>query len=114
MEQSVQFSEIFPERSEASLELARRWLLLGLFALIAAGLFSVLLVLSRTPSIQEVIPFIDFFHVALVVHVNLSVLIWFMSFACVLFTLVAEDFMMPLANLSFDCSLLWCGQSFNE
>jgi len=103
----VQLSQIFPDRSEASLELTRRWLLLGLFALIAAGLFSVLLVLSRTPSIQEVIPFIDFFHVALVVHVNLSVLIWFMSFACVLFTLVSEESMMPLANLSFNLAL--CG-----
>src|SRR5690606_15791822 len=102
----LQLSEIFPDRSEASLTLARRWLLLGLFALIAAGLFSVLLVLSRTPAIQEVIPFIDFFHVALVVHVNLSVLIWFMSFACVLFTLVSDDSMLPLANLSFYLALL--------
>lgn len=102
----MQLSEIFHDRSEASLTLARRWLLLGLFALIAAGLFSVLLVLSRTPTIQEVIPFIDFFHVALVVHVNLSVLIWFMSFACVLFTLVSEDSMLPLANLSFYLALL--------
>lgn len=102
----MQLSEIFPDRSEASLTLARRWLLLGLFALIAAGLFSVLLVLSRTPTIQEVIPFIDFFHVALVVHVNLSVLIWFMSFACVLFTLVSEESVLPLANLSFYLALL--------
>lgn len=101
----MQLSDIFPDRSEESLKLARQWLLLGLFALIAAGLFSVLLVLSRTPSIQEVIPFIDFFHVALVVHVNLSVLIWFMSFACVLFTLVVEDILMPLAKASFYMAL---------
>jgi hypothetical protein len=105
----VQLSEIFPDRSEASLGLARRWLLLGLFALIAAGLFSILLVLSRAPFIHEVIPFKDFFHVAIVVHVNLSVLIWFMSFACVLFTLVSEDSMMPLANLSFYLALAGTG-----
>ncbi len=97
----MNIEQIFPDRSEASLALARKWLLLGLFAVIAAGLFSVLLVMSRTPSVQEVIPFIDFFHVALVVHVNLSVFIWFMSFACVLWTLTAEDSLMPLAQFSF-------------
>src|SRR5690606_25694490 len=46
-----------------------------------------------------------FFHVALVVHVNLSVLIWFMSFACVLFTLASEDSLMPVAKLSFYLAL---------
>ncbi len=101
----MQISEIFPDKSKASIDLAKKWLLLGLFALIAAGLFSVLLVLSRTPAIQEMIPFIDFFHVALVVHVNLSVLIWFMSFACVLWTLIAQDTLMPLATLSFYSAL---------
>ena len=62
-------------------KLVTAWLLLGVGSLIAAGIFSVLLVLSRTPAIQEMIPLIDFFHVALVVHVDLSVLIWFLSFA---------------------------------
>ena len=63
------------------------WLLLGIFALLAAGLFSLLLVLSRTPGIQAHIPIIDFFHVALVIHVNLSVLIWFLSFAACLWSI---------------------------
>jgi len=59
--------------------LLKSWLLLSVFSLIAAGLFSLLLVLSRTPGIQSVIPWVDFFHTALVVHVDLSVLIWFLS-----------------------------------
>lgn len=63
------------------------WLLLGVGALIAAGLFSLLLVLSRTPAIQEIIPWTDFFHTALVVHVDLSVLIWFMAFAALFWSL---------------------------
>ncbi|MBL4608009.1 MAG: cbb3-type cytochrome c oxidase subunit I, partial [Pseudomonadales bacterium] len=63
------------------------WLILGVFALLAAGIFSILLVASRTPAIQEFIPIIDFFHVALVIHVNLSVLIWFLSFTAVLWSL---------------------------
>lgn len=69
--------------------LASSWLKLGVFSLIAAGLFSLLLVLSRTPGAQDIIPWIDFFHTALVVHVNLSVLIWFMSFSCLFWSIYA-------------------------
>ena len=57
------------------------WLLLGLASLVGAGVFSLLLVLARTPAIQQVVPLADFFRVALVVHVNLSVLIWLLSMA---------------------------------
>lgn len=70
--------------------MAAAWLKLGVVSLLLAGLFSILLVLSRTPAIQEVIPFVDFFHVALVVHVDLSVLIWFISFAGVLWSLAVK------------------------
>lgn len=67
--------------------LAIGWLLLGLIALIASGIFSILLVLSRTPYLQNVFPVADFFHVALVVHVDLSVLVWFLAFAGVVWSL---------------------------
>lgn len=53
-------------------------------SLVAAGVFSLLLVLARTPVIQSVIPFADFFHVALVVHVNLSVLVWLLAMTAAL------------------------------
>ncbi len=71
---------------DARLELARGWLWLGLAALIASGLFSVLLVLSRTPGINQLLPVADFFHVALVVHVDLSVLVWFIALAGMLWS----------------------------
>ncbi len=67
--------------------LGRGWLWLGIMALLGSGLFSVLLVVSRTPYIQDVIPWLDFFHTALVVHVDLSVLVWFLAFGGVLWTL---------------------------
>lgn len=60
--------------SGAARQTAAAWLILGLVALVAAGLFSILLVLARTPVVQQNIPFVDFFHVALVVHVDLSVI----------------------------------------
>jgi heme/copper-type cytochrome/quinol oxidase subunit 1 len=57
------------------------WLFLGLAALVIGGLFTVLIVLSRTPFFQEIVPWVDFFHTALVVHVDLTVLVWFLAFA---------------------------------
>ena len=73
--------------SDASLPLARGWLWLGLLALIGSGLFSVLLVLARTPGINQWLPVADFFRVALVVHVDLSVLVWFTAMAGLLWSL---------------------------
>jgi hypothetical protein len=62
------------------------WLLLGLAALVVGGLYTILVVLSRTPFFQKIIPWVDFFHTALVVHVNLTVLVWFLAFAGVLWS----------------------------
>ena len=67
--------------------LALGWLLLCVLALFGAGVFSLLLVVSRTPYIQDVIPWIDFFHSALVVHVDLSVLVWSLAFGGILWSL---------------------------
>ncbi|MBK6974481.1 MAG: cbb3-type cytochrome c oxidase subunit I [Sterolibacteriaceae bacterium] len=67
--------------------LARAWLWLGLAALIGSGLFSVLLVLSRTPGLNRLLPVADFFRVALVVHVDLSVLVWFIALAGLLWSI---------------------------
>ncbi|MGA7748562.1 MAG: hypothetical protein WCA63_00280 [Gallionella sp.] len=73
--------------SVASRKLASGWLWLGIASLLGAGLFAILLVLSRTPYIQDVFPWVDFFRTALVVHVDLSVLLWFLAFAGVLWSL---------------------------
>jgi len=76
--------------------LARAWLALGVAALIISGLLAVLLVLARTPGLQDFFPRRDFFRSALVVHVDLSVLIWFMAFAAVLWSLVGRARLLPL------------------
>lgn len=73
--------------SDASRILASGWLWLGIASLVGAGLFAILLVLARTPYVQDIFPWIDFFHTALVVHVDLSVLLWFLAFAGVLWSL---------------------------
>ncbi len=70
----------------AARQLARAHLWLGVAALIGSGLLAIVLVLSRTPGIASVFPLRDLFRAALVVHVDLSVLIWFMAFAATLWT----------------------------
>jgi cytochrome c oxidase subunit I len=67
--------------------LATAWLTLGIVALALAGLFAVLLVMARTPGLQSLFPSLDFFRTALVVHVDQSVLIWFLAFSGLLWSL---------------------------
>lgn len=70
----------------AQRRLARAWLWLGLLALMGSGLFAVLLVLSRTPVINAWFPVADFYRLALVVHVDLSALVWFVALAGMLWS----------------------------
>jgi hypothetical protein len=77
--------------TSSALRLARAWLLLGIAALIGAGLLAILLVVARTPGVNALIPIKDFFRAALIVHVDLSVLIWFMAFGGVLWSLAGNE-----------------------
>jgi hypothetical protein len=67
--------------------LATGWLVLGVSALAWAGVFAILLVLARMPGLEGLFPTQDFFRTALVVHVDQSVLIWFLAFAGVIWSL---------------------------
>jgi cytochrome c oxidase subunit I len=89
---------------DARRRLVVAWLELGLFALLASGVFSILLVLSRTPQLQAFFPVADFFRVALVVHVDLSVLVWFLAFGGALWTLSGTQRYQPMAWLAFALS----------
>ncbi len=72
-------------------DLAVGWLLLALGALVVGWLFTFLVLFSRAPGIQEVFPWVDLFHTALVVNVNLTVLVWFVAFAGLLWTLNSTE-----------------------
>lgn len=95
-----------PELSPAQQKRPIIWLNLGLVALVAAGLFSLLLVLSRTPGIQDIIPWTDFFHTALIVHVDLSVLIWFLSFAALLWSIQQAQRAPALEKVALSLAIL--------
>jgi cytochrome c oxidase subunit 1 len=75
------------QASAGAKRLAIGWLVLGVSALAFAGIFAILLVLARTPGMEAWFPTQDFFRTALVVHVDQSVLIWFLAFAGVLWSL---------------------------
>ena len=72
---------------DARMRLAIGWFVLCVAALGASGVLAILLVLSRTPGLAACFPFADFFHTALVAHVDLSVLVWLVAFAGVLWSL---------------------------
>jgi cytochrome c oxidase subunit 1 len=76
---SKQFTLPVPDND--SRRMTSGWLLLGLTALLFGGLLSILTLVSRTPLFQEFIPWVDFFRTALVVHVNLTVLVWLLAFS---------------------------------
>ncbi len=80
--------------------LVRGWLWLGLLALVVSGFYSILLVASRTPGINAMLPVADFFRVALVVHVDLSVLVWFLALSGMLWSLSSRPRATALAWLA--------------
>ena len=89
---------------ETAARLARAWLMLGIAALAGAGLLAILLALSRTPGVQDLLPQGDFFRAALIVHVDLSVLIWFMAFAAVLWSLAGTGRFAAIGAAGIGCA----------
>lgn len=92
---------ILSVENDATRKTVTAWIMLSLASLVFAGIYSILLVLARTPAVQEMIPLIDFFHVALVVHVNLSILIWLLSVAAALWSLSSGRNMPRWDKVSF-------------
>jgi len=65
--------------------LSQRWLLLAVIALGLGALAAVALVVARTPGVTALLA-PDAFPRALVVHVNLATLVWYLAMACALWT----------------------------
>lgn len=84
----------------ATSPLSRHWLLLAIGAIGLSALFAILLVVARTPLLQQLFPAADLFHTALVLHVDFSVLVWLLAFAALLWSLAgsrAHPLLDPLA-----------------
>jgi hypothetical protein len=64
-----------------------KWLKNGIIALAIAGFYSIILVLLRTPQLSHFFTDKTMFRSALVIHVNLSVLVWLLSITAMSWTL---------------------------
>ena len=69
------------------------WLLLSVSTLIFAGIFALLIALARTPLIQNLLPGKDYFYIALVGHVILAFVIWFLAFMGTLWVFTSSGFL---------------------
>ena len=76
--------------------LSRYWLLLGTLALAVAGLYSLVLAGGRSPKLGDSSLLNRLFHEALVVHVDLSVLVWFLAIACLLWSRATAHWKAPV------------------
>lgn len=70
---------------------AKRWLMVGVGALALAGVLAIVLVIARTPQLAELTLFKDLFGKSLVIHVDLSVLVWFLAATGMLWHLIPDE-----------------------
>lgn len=80
-----------PVAADRRRPLAAAWLLFGVAALLISGLFVLLILASRTPGLAAWFPVAGFFQLAIVVHVDFSVLIWFSTVAAMFWTLAGRQ-----------------------
>jgi cytochrome c oxidase subunit I len=67
------------------------WLALAVAALGVSAICAIVLVIARTPFAGALLSDADTFRAALVLHVNFATVIWFMSFAAMLWTALGAD-----------------------
>jgi len=79
------------------------WLKNGVAALAIAGLYSVILVVLRTPGMGQIFSNPAIFRTALVIHVNLSVLVWLLAITSVVWSVskVKSGFESLYAKVGF-------------
>lgn len=86
--------------------ISRWWLFTGVIAVAIAGLYSLPLAAARSPQVRENPVLQRLFQDALVVHVNLSVLVWFITIACLFWSLSTRNsrhFLPYLEEAALSC-----------
>src|SRR6266576_2304589 len=72
--------------------LCRRWIFLAILALACSGLLSIIVIFLRLPFISSLVPSAQYiFDNALVIHVNLSILVWMCSIISLLFIINLQN-----------------------
>lgn len=93
-----------PMKNERTL--AEKFMWLGVIAVAIAGLYALVPVIGRTPQLKSLNVMQHFFDVALVIHVDLSVLMWSFSMICMGAALLMERF--PGRWLYWQNAGFWC------
>lgn len=87
--------------------IAYGWVLLSVLSLVFAGIFAFMVALARTPFIEDLLPLgRDYIYVALVGHVVLAVVIWFLAFEGFLLAYAAT---VHINRQTWSPLLAWCG-----
>ncbi len=82
------------------------WFILAVVALGLSGIYSILPFVLRTPFLAELFHFKDLFKTSLVVHVNLAVLVWFLSSTSMLMTSVTKKDFAPISFTAFIAAMM--------
>lgn len=82
-----------------------KWLILAATSLAFSGLFAVFLVIARSPKIHTLLPYENFFKTTLTIHVNLSVLVWLLSFGT-FYISVSSAKKLLTEKFAFACSTI--------
>ena len=97
---------IIPEFTDnAQRKLVKNWLLLAIGALALAGVFSLPPVILRGPFFADILPVEHIFTVSLVLHVDLSVLVWMLAMISLLWSYLATKKSLWLHNIAFYLAL---------
>ena len=84
----MKYDYSFQPQDEEGIKNTRRWLLLAVLALAVSGIVPLVLLAGRASMFAEKGVIKEMFHQVLVVHVDLSVLAWFLAIACMLFSAI--------------------------
>lgn len=88
-----------PSMKTASNRIVYGWALISAFSLVFAGLFALVIALARTPYVENLFPSgAEYLYIALVGHVVLAVVIWFLAF---------EGFLLAYAATSESGRRFW-------
>ena len=82
------------------------WFILAVSALALSGIYSILPFVLRTPFLADLFHFKDFFKTSLIVHVNLAVLVWFLSASAMLMSGVTKKNFAPISFVAFIVSMM--------
>lgn len=94
---------LFSTRTLNATPWPRRWLMLGVAALALGGIFAVVMVSARAPQLKA---FTHLFDMSLVVHVDLSVLVWFLAIGGVMISYLGNASGRTLPY--FQGGAFWC------